>query len=478
MHFIPYSKSYLFKCLLGLAAIIVAMKFTSGYAFGLVFLLLFACIATRKAEMLLYTLLVTIIITVGNGNIVLKGGGFGMMQRVLMLTLSVVMLGQIAGTRSVPTLTPMLGMFVYILYMALVSGTGWCPMISYMKLAFFSLIYLAYFGVAKVVINSPRSDMRKTRSVFLVMAIFFVAGSAALIPFPAIGQMSWEQVQAALDAGSNITSLFMGTTFHSQTLGPVTAAIGVLLYADLLFSVRYPNKLYMLLLLCAPIVIWQTRSRTAMGTLIMGMAFVTFYFMRTRGVSGSWKAKVLNIIIVIVGLLGFAVLAVPQVRDRATGFILKFGVEERRDVTWEEVSMTRRGRWEESLYHFQKSPIVGNGFQVSAEMEGMEVSITTTSAPVEKGTWVTAVLEEGGVVGMTIFCVFVLCTYFSLLRRKCYEGLSAFFVLLVVNLGEFTMFSLSSIGGVLWSLVFMGMIFDAQRQREEQRALFASNFRC
>lgn len=478
MHRIPpYSLKYLVKCLLGLALFITAMKFTSGYGFAAMFLLLFACLAKRKAELLLYTLMATIAITMGNSNIVIKGGGFGLMQRVMMLSLSVLMLGMITGTKSVPALSPLLGMYFYLGYMALVSGTGWCPLISYMKLLLFSLVYMAYFGVAKVVINSARADMRKTRSVFLMLAFFFVLGSVALIPFPSLGQMSYEQVQAAINAGSDISSLFKGMTLHSQALGPVAAAIGVLMYADMLFSVRYANKLYLLIMACVPIVIWRTASRTAMGSLILGLAFVTFHFMKTRGVKSSWKSRVMNVILLMVALGGLAVLAIPAIRDRAAGFALKFNKSDKREVTFDEITATRRGRWEESLYHFNKSPIVGNGFQVSVEMQDMNASLATLSAPVEKGVWITAILEEGGLCGFVIFIVFVLTAYFSLLKRKCYEGLSAFFVLLVANLGEFTLFSLTSTGGVLWSLVFMGVIFDAQRQREVQRALFAANFR-
>lgn len=472
-----YSTRYLIRCLMGLAAIIAAMKFTSGYAFGLVFLLLFSCLARRRAELLLYTLMVVIAITMGNSNIIVKGGGFGMMQRVLMLTLSVVMIGQIMGTRGVPALSPFLWMFFYVGYMAIVSAHGWCPMISYLKLLLFSLVYLLYFGVAKVVINSARSDMRKTRSVFLMVSVFFLLGSVVLIPFPALGEMSWEQVQAAIDAGSNLTSLFMGMTLHSQSLGPVTAGLAVVLYADLLFSVKYPNKLYLLLLVCAPILIWKTGSRTAMGSLILGLTFVTFFFMRSRGVRRNWRSKVMNAILMLTALGGMCVLAVPALQDRAAGFLLKFDRENKREITFEEMTVTRRGKWEESLFYFHKSPLIGNGFQVSVEMEGRDYSLSTLSAPVEKGVWVTAILEEGGVCGMVIFLGFAIFAFFSMLRRKCYVGLSAFFVLMVSNLGEFTMFSLSSTGGVLWALVFMGVVFDAQRQREEQRALFAENFR-
>ena len=110
--------------------------------------------------------------------------------------------------------------------------------------------------------------------------------------------------------------------------------------------------------------------------------------------------------------------------------------------------------------------MVGNGFQVSEDMKGLQVGLSTLSAPVEKSVWISAILEEGGVLGFIIFCGFVVMVWVKLLKWRAYIGLSAFFVLMMTNLGEFTIFSLSYTGGLLWAMVFAGLVLDSVRIRQ------------
>jgi len=465
---LPYDLGYLMRCLAGLAGIIAVMYVAGGSAFAVVFFLLFTCVSRNNNELLFYTLLMTIAITMGNGNIVHKGGAFAIEQRVMMLTISAIMIVRIAGSRKSVLLTPFLALLAYIIYMILPSAQGWSPVISFLKLFLFTMVYVAYFGVANSVINGSRTDTRKIRSVFLMMAVFFLIGSMALIPFPGLATMSWEVIEQMKARGETVTSLFTGMTFHSQSLGPMCSMLGVMLFADLLFSIKKPDKLYMALLLCAPILIWKTGSRTAMGSFVAGIAFVSFFFMRARGIRSKWKGKVTTVLMMIVIVMSMIVMVLPSARERASNFILKFNKGEQREITFEEVSASRRGKWESAFENFHKKPMIGNGFQVSEEFAGLQVGLTTLSAPVEKGVWIAAIPEEGGVCGMVIFVIFSLHLFFSLLKCRCYQGLAGFFMLLLINMGEFTIFSMTSIGGMLWAMVFTGVILDAQRMRDER----------
>lgn len=470
---LPYDKKYLIRCLAGFAAAALLMKATGGAGFVVVFLLLFTCFSRNNMELLFYTLVLTISLTLSNSTVIPKGGIFGYAQRIMMLTLSGIMFLRLPGMKKSPYLKAYPFLVLYLGFMILSSAQGWCPMISYMKIFLFFMVYMAYFAVANAVLTSPRVNSRKVRSVFLAMCVFFIFGSTVLIAFPAYGQMSWDQVEQIIKSGGSVLSLFRGMAQHSQMLGPIVSMLTVMLFADLVFSVKKPNKLYLAFFACAPILLWKTSSRTAMGSCIAGIGFTMFFFMQARGVKSTWKSKVVSTIMMLVATLGMTILVLPTAREKAVGFALKFNKEEKKEVSFEEIVATRRGKWDSALVNFKKSPLLGNGFQVSEGMVGFRPSLSTLSAPVEKGVWITAILEEGGAVGMLIFLTFATLVFSSLLRWKCYQGLVGFFMLLLINMGEFVMFSMTATGGILWACAFIGVILDGHRIREEKRRMMS-----
>ena len=123
-----------------------------------------------------------------------------------------------------------------------------------------------------------------------------------------------------------------------------------------------------------------------------------------------------------------------------------------------------------AIANFKESPWIGNGFQVSEDFDHREIVSwkQVLSAPIEKGVWVTAVLEEGGVFGMVLFVTFILTAIFGLLSKRAVIGASALFIFVVSNLGEFTFFSMSYTGGLMWAMVFTGIALDAQRLKEDR----------
>ena len=471
MRSLPYDLKTFVRCLLALIGIAIMLKVSAGWGFAIIFPLMISAAVSDKPERLLFVLMLMITATIANPYFFPKSGGFGLMLRVAMMLLSLMMLTQIAGRRSSSTLKPLLLILVYVAYMIIPSAMGWQPLISFMKILLYVSVFLAYYGVTNRLVNHGRADSKKIRSVFLCVASFFIFGSILLIPFPGIGQMGAEEYLKALESGTPLLSLFKGMANHSQMLGPLAATFGTVLFADLVFSVRRKDKLYLALLACVPILIWKTSSRTAMGSLLAGVFFVLFFFMRARGVRIRWKSKVMGVVIGLFALLAIAVIAVPSARTSAMQFALKFGDVQEKGLTMENVTASRAGRWELSLYYFRKSPAFGNGFQVSEDMQRLKVDSLSrlVSAPVEKGTWVVAILEEGGALGMAIFVIFILVVMSHLLSRHAYIGASAFFVMLVVNLGEFTVFSMTAIGGLLWACVFIGVALDVTRMSEQER---------
>lgn len=464
---LAYDKTWLIRCVMGLVGMCVAMKLSGGMAFLAIFPMLLGAFGKNRSELLLYLLLMTIAVTMANGNVVPKGMVFGLAARTVHFLVAGVMVLQLVAQRNSRLLTPMLSMLPYIAYMAIVSSQGWQPLISYLKLLLFTVMFLGLYSVANAAATRQGVDARKVRSVVLAFSAFFVLGSVLLLPFPGLSMMNVAEIIAA---GGSVPegSLFMGMTLHSQALGPVVAILGTLLLADLLFSIGRWDKFYLLLLLCTPVLIYKTASRTAMGTYLAGICFVSFVFMTAHGVGARWKNRALGALTLVGVLAGITLFSTPQMRQGVAKFVLKYTSEESGyEVNMEEVMVTRQGSMDSQIANFRESPMIGNGFQVSKHMAMREYTSWTQvlSAPVEKGVWVTAVLEEGGVFGMILFVIFLLVAFVALWSRRAYVGLSVFFAMIVCNLGEFTMFSMTSTGGLVWAMVFVGLALDANRQR-------------
>ena len=464
-----YDRKFLFKCLVWFGITFGLMKATGGAGFAIVIPMVFYALIARKTETLLFWLLVAVCALIINPNLVSKGGGFAWMQRGLMLVLGGVMAVNVMAYPMHHAIRPFSGMIAYVLFMAFSSAQGWCPAISYLKLLLFTLIYFSYLGVANQVGINPRVSSRKIRSVMLSIAVLFVLGSVALLPFPGLTQMKGEEYLAAVAAGYDMSSLYIGMANHSQSLGPVVSCISVILFADLLFSIKKNDKLYLIMLLACPYLVYRTSSRTGMGAYLLGMMFVVYVFVNARGISHKWKSRVFSFVMFVSAAFVFAVLCLPSAQEKAKEFITKTRLSETGSVSMSQVVSTRQGLMDRALYNFHKKPLLGNGFQVNEEMKGMKIkgSSSMLSAPIEKGVWVTAVLEEGGIFGWVIFVAFLFVCITTSIKRRAYMGASCLFVLTLTNLGEFTFFSMSYTGGITWALVFVGLALDVRKMEDE-----------
>lgn len=463
-----YDVKFLMRCLVWLAILIVAMMATRGSGFVIVIPLILFAVMMNKPELSFFWLLVIVAAVVGNQYFMPKNAVFAISQRSLMVVLGGIMLCKIFGGRKHKVVSHFYFMYVYLAYMILPSAIGWNPIISYLKLVLFIFVFGAYLGVSKEAATADLSMGPKVRSAALAFAVFFIFGSVALIPFPGISQLSGEEYEEAVKSGLKTVSLFKGMTMHSQSMAPVAAGFSVLLFADMLFGLRRFDKLYCALLICCPVLLYMTSSRTGMGTYLVGMGFVAWLMMRSRGVSSRWRGRVMN----LVGLMLFIMIVIfiltSSGRESVKSFAMK-GRDSSAELSLENLN-TRHELMSSAMENFKNSPMIGNGFQVGIWMVGEKRGslLDYMSAPVEKGVWVTAILEEGGVVGMFLFLVFYLGSIISAVKNKAYIVASCMVMIGMTNLGEFTFFSMSYTGGILWAIVFAGVALDVQRLRQEQ----------
>lgn len=467
------SREYNFKDLVRCLCLIVltaaALKVTKGIA-AVVFLpICLTLLARKKMDWLFFWVFMMIMATLGNPNFFPKSQVFFMSTRVTLVAITCLAASWMIGRRHSPIVAPFKWLMPYLFWEACISLGGWQPIVSYLKLFLFTAIYFAYYAVADSVIQNGRSNTKLIRAIVVAFAVFILVGSVCLLPFPGLSQLTAKTAEEAVKM-LELKSLFMGMMNHSQSFGPMTAALAVLILGDMLFAIKKFDKIYVLLMLIAPLLLWRTSSRTAMGTFIAGAAIEIFLFMRTKGLSVKWKGKILGYVWLALTIAAVAVCIVPSARESAIRFATKVSKDtdiKHVDVTMDAFTSSREGMVQHAMYNFKKKPITGNGFQVSDVMANVRVSswMQYLSAPIEKGVWVAAVLEEGGIVGFVLFAGFLIAAFAQCCRNKAYITASMVVCGAVLNMGEFAYFSMSYTGGFMWALTFTAVVMDAQRLR-------------
>ena len=461
---------YGFKVIL----MMVAFKASGGIAAALAAFFAFGALIQRKPVGLMFWVMFLTVSSTGNGAIFGRSAISVLTVRVTLVLMTFLVAGKVFGSRSSRAMTPFWGILLYGIWECISSLKGYEPIVSYLKLTLFFCIFLAMYGVANEVNASSRVNARILRSAILSIVALMVFGSVALIPFPAIGQMSGEEAVEAMQNGA--VSLFRGMCSHSQALGPMMGVLGTFIFADLAFSIKKWDKFYVTMLLSCMVVCVKTSSRTGMGTLIAGLGLVTFLFMQSRGVGARWKNRVVSMMSLLAILGAVAVVALPSIRERVTQFALKTkaGKGARAEVTVENMFSSRQGKIDEAMEGFRRKPLIGNGFQVAYEMQFEHRSglMAYLAAPIEKGVWIYAILEEGGIIGFIFFTGWLLILFPTLYRRHAYVMLATFFAFMMANVGEFCIFAMTYVGGFYWTLTFAAGTLDVQRMKGQNIPVF------
>ena len=445
---------------------------TKGYVFIVLPFFVFSALTKRNLVDLLFWVMILSFTGVANPYLFPKTPITFVIARLSLGVVSLILMLRTAGRKDAKIVAPLAGIFVYIAWEAIISAQGFDPIVSYLKIILFIPIYLAFYSVANEVTTSIGVDSRAIRSAILAMACFVVFGSMALWPFPSVSQLMVRSIDDVAQISQMVAeghSLFMGVTNHSQALGPVLGVFLAVVFGDLIFAIKKFDLLYVLILLFGFFLVVKTSSRTSMAAFVAGLIVMTWLLNLARNINTRWKGKVMAGIWLFAILMVFIVFSVPSVRKRVMEFALKryaTGTEiVSSDLTYENITSSRQGLIDVAMENYKKKPLTGNGFQVSEDMqyEHRHSFWDYMSAPIEKGVWLSAVLEEGGFPGLIFFGGFLMTCFFTLIRRRAYLGAGSLFVLSIVNLGEFTFFSLSYAGGFEWFLVFAAVTLDGQR---------------
>ena len=471
-----FDKKTFWQSLWGLFAVAVLMKFTGGAGFVAVAFCALLAMLKGDVKLMLYWLIVANCALMGNSWFFPKGLVFGLTHRALMVLIGICLAARVFGGRGYRVLSPFVLILPYMVYIIFPSLGGWAPAVSIMKIMLFLLVFVAYVGTAKMALASGHEYIRELRAMVVAAFTFFVFGSVVLFAFPGIGYMAREEVlndpRFVQDiAAGTMVSLYKGMAWHSQSLGPLMSMFCLFLLGDMLFNLRRADKLYLSMIAVCPLLVYRTSSRTAMSVLICGILAMLVMFQSSCRNFSAWKVKVVNVSFAVLMPLFLVAVSLPSVREGIVRFALKYDtdVDSSTKVELREVMSSRQGLIDEALYNWKKKPVIGNGFQVSEIMQYQkrESLADYISAPIEKGVWVTAILEEGGVIGIILFCLFWIPAVLALWASG-YCGTAAMLLsFIIMNMAEFTIFSMSGAGGFIWCIIFLMAILEGKQKEQD-----------
>ena len=253
--------------------------------------------------------------------------------------------------------------------------------------------------------------------------------------------------------------LFSGITVHSQFLGPMLTCIAGWDICDMIFVEKKFEKLHLIMLFVIPIMMYATRSRAGFLSFAVLLVLLYFYCLEHVRMRNDVRSKI------NAGMLGLLILMITltiiaEVRNKAISRWLRktdLVAEDQRSLS-EALTASRQSVIFQNMRDFRRAPLLGSGFQVAPEHQVLykEGYISLFSAPVEKGLLPLMVLGETGIIGATVFAVFLIMFYVSCSQKGYYATITLFTVFLSTNMAEATFFSPGGGGGIYWMMTVVG----------------------
>ena len=360
---------------------------------------------------------------------------------------------------------PIMWMFAYCLVACISSIDGWMPLISYLKLAQFTLFLIGLLFVARIIQRSDQG-LYQLRCAMMAIAIIFLIGSVLAYFIPSVGYSmmvaqaeSWGWNLTGTDiASSEGLVMFNGMLSHSQMLAPVVAMMAAWVMCDMILVEKRFTWLHGGTLVTAPVLLYMSRSRGGLLDIVAVMVTVMFVCVPRARLAQAVRSRFALLMIGAASLL-VVVAVIAQVRNQAISRWLRKVEDVRGDnrTLGEAFTDSRTFSIEYNLNDFRLNPMFGKGFQV---MRGMDRAyrarqLSLFSAPVEKGVTPYVILGETGLMGAGVFVIFLISFYTTCLKRRYLALFTLFTCYLVINLADSTLFSPSG-GGVFWIVSCLG----------------------
>lgn len=466
-------------------AVVLFGRFTWSYGFAVIALAaIYFAMIERPGPLILCAVFLHFIV-MANPIVVLRLSVFTSISRYTVLLIEALLIF-IGMKRSGKDVLPLVALLLYLVVAVISSIAGYMPLISFFKLFSFTLFLLSiYIGTKNL--SFKTQDCMIVRAGILALAIIIIFGSLLTLPFPAIAYYTslrgavrsyGMDYAASLLASNNSVTLFTGITIHSQFLGPVLACIGTWLLCDMLLVEKRLSLLHILLILPLPVMLYMTRARIGLLSMVIGLVLVYFYLIPRGKFDKRTSVGVLSFMF----LLLLSIVIVGTVLELRGGYLSKW-VRKTEDVKSDSrefvtaVTDSRQGVISECMKDFEKNRILGKGFQVMERHPEMyrNKRITIFSAPIEKGVLPIMILGETGIIGLIAFVLFVIHFLIKCGSRDYLATITCFCVFLGTNMAEATFFSPGGGGGVFWQICIVGgfiidMVYRNQSVKSPQIA--------
>lgn len=338
---------------------------------------------------------------------------------------------------------------LYVAVMAMCSIiSGWYTQIALLKLANFWAVSSAVLA-GVVVLRRMRVDL--TEWFVSLIAAATMMGMLAII-------------LGIHDNFRGASKAFVGAFLHPNCHS-VYGSLFVTMLASTFLLGEYPRRRIVLPMLIIWVMfnIWS-KSRASMAASIMGFLVLMILAQPFRNRFG-WRlhvnvrpSQVFGFILAVVAIGGVVDLATQgSVSRPIIAFINKSADPELTTIDTEQVLASRQGLIDLSWKNFQERPLTGIGFQVATN-DAFIKNATWLTAPAEKGFLVTAVLEEGGIIGATAFVIFLVCFFGELAAARNVPGIAMLAAFLTSNMAEVTFFSPGGSGAFGWLMIGAAMI--------------------
>lgn len=257
---------------------------------------------------------------------------------------------------------------------------------------------------------------------------------------------------------------FQGILNHPQVFGAILAPITTWFLATLLFE-KNTKKITLNLIISISLIVLMILSQTRTSIVAVFLSLFTVFilvFLKKKYFPKAFSGRALVMGVFLAIVVVIAAFSSSVVQDSLTGFIFKRGA-----TNLDEAVSSRSGGIASQLHYFTESPIGGHGFGVYPwGVTPMRITYfqgIPISASVEKGFLPTAILEEVGVIGATLFIIFIYYLYKQAVMSKDVKLLALFFVCLFINVGEMVIFSVSGVGLFYWLLIGLTIFHKKSR---------------
>lgn len=236
---------------------------------------------------------------------------------------------------------------------------------------------------------------------------------------------------------------FQGILNQPQAFGPTVGILGALSFSRIVFK-KEKNYLDFLVIYICFVLIILSQARTAGLALIMSIIIYSCCLVLKGHSFDLFRNK--KSLISIFFSSGFLVVIFPFIIPFIENYIFK---RDEASNLVEAASASRGGLVEKMFINIEKYPLTGIGFGIDSDMDNMEIVREgffgiPISAAVEKGVLPIAILEELGLflaILVGIWIVYVLKQSFMNV-----VGFIMMLFILLVNLGESTLFSAGGLG--------------------------------